>query len=118
MDGSPISKRFASLVDDRVEDGMFRVDRSIYTDEAVAEAEFANIFERGWVFLCHDSQVPKHGDYFATEIGRQPVFVSRQKDGSLACFINACAHPVVNEKIRCMALSLNLWCSVILQASP
>jgi len=92
MDGSPISQRFASMIDDRPDDGMFRVDRSIYTDEAVSRAEFENIFERGWVFLCHDSQVPGHGDYFATEIGRQPVFVIRQKDGSLGCFINACSH--------------------------
>ncbi len=92
MDGSPVSQRFASMIDDRPDDGMFRIDRSIYTDEAVSRAEFENIFERGWVFLCHDSQVPGHGDYFATEIGRQPVFVIRQKDGSLGCFINACSH--------------------------
>ncbi len=92
MDGSQVSRRFASMVDDRPDDAMFRVDRSIYTDEAVSRAEFENIFERGWVFLCHDSQVPGHGDYFATEIGRQPVFVTRQEDGSLACFINACSH--------------------------
>ena len=62
MDGSPISQRFASLVDDRPEDGMFRVDRSIYTDKAVSQAEFENIFERGWVFLCHGSQVLNLGD--------------------------------------------------------
>ncbi len=92
MDGSQVSRHFASMIDDRPDDGMFRVDRSIYTDEAVSAAEFDNIFERGWVFLCHDSQVPGHGDYFATEIGRQPVFVIRQKEGSLACFINACSH--------------------------
>jgi benzoate/toluate 1,2-dioxygenase alpha subunit len=92
VDGGQISRHFASLIDDRPDDGMFRVDRSIYTDEAVVQAEFDNIFERGWVFLCHDSQVSGHGDYFATEIGRQPVFVTRQGDGSLACFINACTH--------------------------
>ena len=92
MDGSPVSQRFASMIDDRPDDGMFRIDRSIYTDEAVSRAEFENIFERGWVFLCHDSQVPGHGDYFATEIGRQPVFVTRQEDGSLGCVINACSH--------------------------
>ncbi len=92
MDGSPVSRDFAAMIDDRPDDGMFRVDRSIYTDEAVCRAELENIFERGWVFLCHDSQVPDHGDYFATGIGRQPVFVIRQNDGSLGGFINACTH--------------------------
>ena len=52
----------------------------------------SNIFEKCWVFLCHESQVANHGDYFWTEIGRQPVYVHRQEDGSLKCFINACSH--------------------------
>ena len=84
--------RFRHLVDDRVGEGVFRVDRTVYTDETVFEAEIERIFEGGWVFLCHESQVAKPGDYWATEIGRQPVYVMRQTDGSLGCFINACSH--------------------------
>ena len=82
----------AQLVDDRVEDGVFRVDRAVYTDPELFARELEKIFERCWVFLCHDSQVARHGDYFQTEIGRQPVFVHRQEDGSLKCFVNACSH--------------------------
>ena len=92
MDGAAYPGSFRDLVDDRIDEGIFRVDRSIYTDEAVFEAEIERIFEGGWVFLCHEGQVENPGDYFATEIGRQPVFVMRQKDGSLGCFINACSH--------------------------
>jgi benzoate/toluate 1,2-dioxygenase alpha subunit len=58
----------------------------------VFEDELARIFERTWVYLCHESQIARPGDYFATAIGRQPVFVNRQMDGALGCFINACAH--------------------------
>lgn len=82
----------ARLVDDRVADGVFRVDRTVYTDPGIFEREMAAIFERCWVYLCHESQVPDHGDYLWTEIGRRPVFVHRQGDGSLKCFINACSH--------------------------
>ena len=32
------------------------------------------------------------GDFFATHIGRQPVFVVRKPDGSLGCYLNACGH--------------------------
>jgi benzoate/toluate 1,2-dioxygenase alpha subunit len=93
MDGAnPIDRDFSSLVDDSPQEGRFRVARSVYSDPAVYEAELDRIFENGWVYLCHESQVAKEGDYYATEIGRQPVFVSRQKDGGLKCFINACAH--------------------------
>jgi benzoate/toluate 1,2-dioxygenase alpha subunit len=82
----------AALVDDRADRGIFRVDRSIYTDPTVFDMEMQRIFEGGWVFLCHESQVKKAGDYYATEIGRQPVYLHRQKDGSLKCFVNACSH--------------------------
>lgn len=81
-----------TLVDDRPGDGVFRVDRSIYTDAAVFEAEMARIFEGSWVYLCHESQVAKPGDYFSAELGREPVFVIRDKDGALHCFLNACSH--------------------------
>ncbi len=83
---------FRHLVDDRVDEGVFRVDRAVYTDDAVFQAEIERIFEGGWVFLCHESQVERPGDYWSTEIGRQAVFVMRQTDGSLGCFINVCSH--------------------------
>ncbi|MGE3931704.1 MAG: Rieske 2Fe-2S domain-containing protein [Rhodospirillaceae bacterium] len=92
MDGNGRRLDLAPLVDDRLEDGVFRVDRSIYLDPAIYEAEIDLFFERGWVFLCHESQIPKAGDYFATWIGRQPVFAVRKPDGGFAAFINACAH--------------------------
>ncbi len=62
---------FDGFLDDRVEDGMFRVHRSIYLDAALHEAEMEAIFERRWNFICHDSQMPNPGDYFASHIGRR-----------------------------------------------
>ena len=60
---------FKDFLDDRVEDGMFRIHRSIYHDAAVYEAEMDSIFERQWNFICHDSQMPQPGDYFARILG-------------------------------------------------
>jgi benzoate/toluate 1,2-dioxygenase subunit alpha len=83
---------YAALFDDRPEDGIFRIDRSIYNDPAILEAEYRSIFEGGWLFLCHESVIPKTGDYFATHIGRQPVFVVRREDGTVGAYLNACGH--------------------------
>ena len=55
---------FAAYIDDRPQDGVFRIDRSIYNDPAILEAEYRNIFEGGWVFLCHDGHVPQAGRLF------------------------------------------------------
>jgi len=83
---------FATYIDDRPGDGIFRVDRSVYLDPAVLEAEYENIFERGWQFLCHDSQLPNAGDFISTTMGRQPVFMVRGTDGGIRGFLNACGH--------------------------
>ena len=80
------------FVDDRPEDGVFRVHRSVFLDPDLFEAELDRIFGATWVYLCHQSQVPAHGDYVATSIGRYPVFVIRRADGALGGFHNACAH--------------------------
>jgi len=80
-------------IDDRAEtDHQFRLHRSIFEDPDIFEAEMEFCFEKLWNFLCHESQVPNPGDYYATHIGSQPVFVHRQEDGSLKAFINACSH--------------------------
>lgn len=92
MASSELVQRLRGWIDDRVDEGVFRVHRHIYNDRDLFDAEMDLIYERGWIFLCHESQVEKPGDYYSTHIGRQPVYVHRAKDGNLGCFINACSH--------------------------
>ena len=86
MGSNDLQSRIADFVDDRVGQGVFRVKKDIYTDADIHEHEVKALFERDWVFLCHESQIKAPGDYFTTHIGRQPVFVLRQDDGSLRAF--------------------------------
>ncbi|MFF8609513.1 benzoate 1,2-dioxygenase large subunit [Streptomyces sp. NPDC015346] len=72
--------------------GVYRVRRSVFTDEELFELEMKYIFEGNWVYLAHESQIPDVGDYFTTHIGRQPVVISRDKQGELHALINACSH--------------------------
>jgi phenylpropionate dioxygenase-like ring-hydroxylating dioxygenase large terminal subunit len=51
-----------------------------------------HIFEGNWIYLAHESQIPNNNDYYTTQIGRQPVFIARNKQGELNAFINACSH--------------------------
>ena len=83
---------YHDLVDDRLADGVFRVDRSVYLNRQIFEEELINVFERHWSFLCHESLIAAPGDYYATHIGRQPVFIIRQETGGIGGFVNACAH--------------------------
>ena len=58
-----------------------RIHRRVYTDPALFELEMERVFGRAWLFVGHASQVPRPGDYFTTELGRQPVIMVRHRDG-------------------------------------
>jgi phenylpropionate dioxygenase-like ring-hydroxylating dioxygenase large terminal subunit len=69
-----------------------RVHRSVYADPAIFELEMDRIFGRAWLVLGHESQIAAPGDYFTTRMGREPVIVVRQDDGTVGALINRCAH--------------------------
>jgi benzoate/toluate 1,2-dioxygenase alpha subunit len=78
-----------------------RVHRRVYADPDIFELEMERIFGRAWLFVGHASQVAKPGDYITTEIGRQPVIMTRHHDGSVQVLLNRCSHrgaKVVNER--------------------
>ncbi|MEX3007485.1 aromatic ring-hydroxylating dioxygenase subunit alpha [Hoeflea sp. TYP-13] len=69
-----------------------QVHRDVYIDEEVFDLEMKHLFANTWVFVGHESQVPNKGDYFATEIGRQPVLMSRHSNGEIYVMHNRCPH--------------------------
>lgn len=69
-----------------------RVHRTVYTDQQIFDAEMEKIWERTWVYCGHVSQIPNRGDYYAVTIGRQPMIMVRQGDGSVQVLYNRCAH--------------------------
>jgi benzoate/toluate 1,2-dioxygenase alpha subunit len=87
-----VEKLLDSALQDDKEAGIYRCRRDIFTDPALFELEMKHIFESNWVYLAHESQIPEINDYFTTAIGRQPIVITRGKDGNLNAVINACAH--------------------------
>jgi benzoate/toluate 1,2-dioxygenase alpha subunit len=70
----------------------FEVHTDVYTQPDVFRAEMQNIFERTWVYVGHESQLPRTGDYKTAAIGTQPVIVSRHEDGQVYVLLNRCRH--------------------------
>ncbi|WP_423785731.1 benzoate 1,2-dioxygenase large subunit [Halopseudomonas pelagia] len=79
------------LVEDK-EKGLFRCNREIFTNPELFELEMKYLFEGNWIYLAHESQIPNTNDYYTTQMGRQPIFIARNKVGELNAFINACSH--------------------------
>lgn len=66
--------------------------REIFSDEAIYQLELERIFARAWNFMCHESQIPKTGDFFQTYIGEESVIATRDKAGQLQVLLNSCRH--------------------------
>ena len=81
-----LSRRLAEFVEPD------RVRREVYTDPAIFELEMQRIHERVWIYCGHESQVPKAGDYYAVQIGRQPMVMVRGADGKVNVLYNRCPH--------------------------
>ncbi len=85
-------KNAGYYIDDRPQEGVFRVHRDVYVDPELFELEQRFIFERTWNFLAHESQLANPNDFYSTMIGRVPVLVMRNQDGRLGAFLNSCRH--------------------------
>ncbi len=89
---NPSNVNVRKLLDDRPEEGIFRVSRDVFLDPRLFELEMSRIFESTWIFIGLENQVAKPHDFVTTHIGRQPVILMRDANGKLGCFLNSCRH--------------------------
>ena len=68
------------------------VHRNLYVDPAVFALEQARLFRRAWLFVGHDSQIPRAGDFITTHLAGAPVILLRRENGDLSVLHNRCAH--------------------------
>ena len=85
-DLSPI----ANPIDDLVRED--RVHKRLYNDAEIFRLEMERVFGRAWLYIGHESQVAKPGDYLTAYMGLQPVILGRHQDGTLHVLHNRCAH--------------------------
>ncbi len=70
----------------------FRVPRKAYVDQALFEQERDRIFDRSWLYLGHESELAKAGDFVTRMVaGRQLIFC-RDREGVFRAFFNSCPH--------------------------
>lgn len=105
-----------SALDYRPEQGIYRVARDIFTEPEIFELEMEHIFEKTWVYACHESQVARPHDFFTVTIGRQPMIITRDGDGQLHALVNACRHRgatlvrVTKGNQRFFTCPFHAWC--------
>jgi len=79
------------IVDDRKR-GIFKVHRSCMTSFDLFRRERQRIFDHCWIYLGHESEVEKPGDYRRRTVAGRPLFFVRSSDGQIRVFLNSCPH--------------------------
>jgi PAH dioxygenase large subunit len=68
------------------------VSRAAFVSDEIFQLEMERIFDRNWVFLAHETEIPLAGDFVVRTLGSAPVIVVREADGSVLAFLNSCRH--------------------------
>ena len=68
------------------------ISREIFVNEQIYQQELEQVFARAWLFVGHDSQVSKPGDYFVSSMGEESVILCRDRQGQLHVSLNSCRH--------------------------
>jgi len=65
---------------------------SLYNDPEVFRDELARIWDRSWLYIGHESEIPTAGDYALKPFGAREVILSRDRDGEVHVLFNRCSH--------------------------
>jgi phenylpropionate dioxygenase-like ring-hydroxylating dioxygenase large terminal subunit len=66
--------------------------REIFVSERAHRDELEHLFSRAWLFVGHESQVPKPGDFFQSRMGEESVLLCRDRARQIHVFLNTCRH--------------------------
>jgi glycine betaine catabolism A len=66
--------------------------REFYTSSSDYQVELEALWYRDWLFVGHDCEIARPGDYLTVQIGEYPVLVVRDRDGTVRAFHNSCRH--------------------------
>ena len=70
----------------------FLVPRKAFTNQAVFEREYAEIFNKCWLYLGHASELPEPGSFLTRKVARRPILFNRDRQGEFHALFNACPH--------------------------
>jgi phenylpropionate dioxygenase-like ring-hydroxylating dioxygenase large terminal subunit len=68
------------------------VSREIFVSDEIYQQELEKVFARAWLFVGHESQIAKPGDFFVSSMGEESVILCRDREGKVHVFLNSCMH--------------------------
>lgn len=72
--------------------GVFKVARRAFTSDALLEAERREIFDKCWIYLGHESELPLPGSFVSRSVAGRDVIFNRDTKGIVHAFLDSCPH--------------------------
>ncbi|MDB5987904.1 MAG: p-cumate dioxygenase [Nevskia sp.] len=70
----------------------FKVSRRSFVDPQILRDEYKNIFEKCWLYLGHESELNKPGDFVNRVIAKRGILFTRDAQNTFNAFFNVCPH--------------------------
>jgi p-cumate 2,3-dioxygenase alpha subunit len=77
--------------EDRVA-GRFKVSRHAFVDPEILEIERELVFDRSWLYIGHESELPNANDFVTRSVGGRELIFNRDRTGQIRAFYNTCPH--------------------------
>ncbi len=71
---------------------IFRVNREVFRSNDVFARERERLWDRLWLYLGHESEVPRPGDFKQRTLAGRPLIFCRDSAGRVRAYLNACPH--------------------------
>jgi p-cumate 2,3-dioxygenase alpha subunit len=81
-----------ALVFENEQQGLFQVARKAFTSTEVFDVEYEELFNKCWLYVGHESEVTKPGDFVRRTIARRNLIFNRDSAGTINAFFNTCPH--------------------------
>ncbi|WP_324754610.1 aromatic ring-hydroxylating dioxygenase subunit alpha [Roseovarius sp. Pro17] len=66
--------------------------REFYTSPDIYESDIRDYWNRSWIWVGHQSQLKKPGDFITFDYGPESVIIARDRDSGIGAFQNVCRH--------------------------
>ncbi|MCZ4090079.1 aromatic ring-hydroxylating oxygenase subunit alpha [Sinorhizobium psoraleae] len=70
----------------------YSLDRAFYTDPDYYRQDLEHIWYKDWLFIGHDCEIPRAGNYFTVQVGDYPIVIVRDRQGTIRALHNSCRH--------------------------
>jgi p-cumate 2,3-dioxygenase alpha subunit len=79
------------IIDDS-ERKLFKVNRCVFTEPEILKEEYEKIFNKCWLYVGHESEIPNNNDFVTRMVGGRPIIFNRDNNGEVHIFMNTCTH--------------------------